>query len=391
MDSDRSSPGRRSETTNTHSNSSTDQSVNISGNNNVYINGNVSGYYPTPYRADRYHTVIRRHHFQQSSHWLDCGSYYVLNWSQHSCGRVIGLQYAPYYGYGVSYYYPSYHRKHLFFSIGGYWPDYYRYRRYYWYGCHPYRWYGAYVIDPPLVQPVVQNVYHITYETPAPVGAGYNYDYKYDPAYEDFSDVREKIRREAAARTEDSPQPETSADMCFEQAVQLFAQGKYEQAVFKLRVAMILEPEDVVLPFAYSQALFATGDYDAASAALSATLETMKRQDQETVYYPRGLYEDEKVLHTQIAALAEAVRKNPEKADYQLLLGYQLLGSGRVDEAITPLHETLESNVANAPAMMLIKLLEQIKADQAAAEAAAAQGQPLESGEAADTAHAEER
>ena len=355
----------------------TDNSVNIYGNNNVYISGSVSGHYPTPYGVHRYHTVVHRRHLYGSSSWLNCGGYFVLNWSRPSCGRVIGLYYTLYYSYGLSYYYPSYHRKYVFYSVGGYWPDYYRYRRYYWYGCHPYRWYGSYVIE----QPVVQNVYNVTYTTPAPVGASYNYDYYYDPATEDFGDVREKLRREAAAGAEDNPMAETSADMCFEQAVDLFAKGKYEQAVFKLRVAMILEPDDVVLPFAYLQALFAAGDYDSAAAALRTTLASAPEdQEQETVYYPRGLYEDEKILQAQIAALAEAVRKNPQDADYQLLLGYQLLGSGRVDEAITPLHNSLEMSITNAPAMTLIKLLEQIKADQAAAveAAAAAQAQPLE-------------
>jgi len=377
----------RNETTKIDSSSTvyTDQSVHINGNNNVYINGDVNGSYPTPYGVGRYHTVIGRDRIRYGSHWLDCGGWFTLNWSRQSCGRVIGLYHTPYYGYGLSYYYPGYHRKYVFYSMGGYWPDDYRYRRYYWYGCHPYRWYGSYVFEQPAYEPVVQNVYNITYETPAPVG--YNSDYYYDASTEDFSDVREKIRREAAGQADDSPQPETSADVCFEQAVRLFGDGKYEQAVFKLRVAMVLEPDDVILPFAYCQALFAAGDYDGAAAALRATLESVPEdQDEEkaAVYYPRGLYEDEKVLQGQIAALAEAVRKAPRKPDYQLLLGYQLLGSGRVDEAITPLHKSLEMGIANAPAMTLIKLLEQIKADQAAAAAAAAQEQAVETPKAVE-------
>ena len=72
------------------------------------------------------------------------GSYFSFHWSDWSCGRVILAPYDDY--YGISYYYPSYHRKYLFVSLGGYWPYSYRYQRYYWYGCHPYYWYGSDVV-----------------------------------------------------------------------------------------------------------------------------------------------------------------------------------------------------------------------------------------------------
>ncbi len=285
----------------------------------------------------------------------------------------MSFGYGPYGYYGISYYYPAYHRRYVFCSLGGYWPSYYRYKRYYWYGTHPYRWYGSYAIT----QPVAYNTYN-TYNTYT-TEAQYSTQTAYPAAgqYDDFSDVREKLRQEAAAQADDSPAAETTADVCFDQAVELFAQGKYEQAVFKLRVAMILDPEDVILPFAYSQALFASGDYDSAAAVLRRTLENQPEdEDQQTVYYPRGLYQDEKVLHNQIDKLAEKAAAKADNADYQLLLGYHLLGAGRLDEAITPLHKALDMDIAEAPSMILIKLLEKIKADEAAAAAAAAAPAP---------------
>jgi tetratricopeptide (TPR) repeat protein len=235
------------------------------------------------------------------------------------------------------------------------------------------------VIDQPAVYDTYNtyNTYN-TYTTDAqystqtayPTGG---YDAVAAGGYDDFSDVREKLRQEAAAQTEDSPAAETTADVCFDQAVELFAQGKYEQAVFKLRVAMVLDPEDVILPFAYCQALFASGDYASAAAVLRRTLENQPEDEaQQTVYYPRGLYQDEKILHQQIDQLAEKAGLEADNADYQLLLGYQLLGAGRLDEAITPLHKALDLDIAEAPSMILIKLLEKIKADEADAAAAAA-------------------
>ncbi len=347
--------------------------VDINGNNNsVYINSDVNASYPTPYGAGRHHTRVRHSSFGHNRHWYDRGGYFSLGWSRHSYGRVVSFGYGPYDYYGISYYYPSYHRKYVFCSLGGYWPSYYRYRRYYWYGTHPYRWYGSYAID----QPVGQDTYNTynTYNTYTTDGQ-YSTQTAYPTGgYDDFSDVREKLRQEAAAQAEDSPATETTADVCFDQAVELFAQGKYEQAVFKLRVAMVLDPEDVILPFAYSQALFASGDYDSAAAVLRRTLENQPEDEtQQTVYYPRGLYQDEKVLHRQIDELAKKTGSEADNADYQLLLGYHLLGAGRLDEAITPLHKALDLDITEAPSMILIKLLEKIKADEAEAAAAAAE------------------
>ncbi|MEE9366856.1 MAG: tetratricopeptide repeat protein [Dehalococcoidales bacterium] len=372
---DGSPKGRRPETsrsiTRKQRTTETSEDTNNRNNNNVYINNNVNASYPTPYGAGRRHTRLRYSSFGHNSHWYDHGGYFTLGWSRHSYGRVVSFGYGPYGYYGVSYYYPGYHRRYIFCSLGGYWPSYYRYRRYYWYGCHPYRWYGSYVID----QPVVYDTYNTynTYNTYT-TDAQYSTQTAYPAGgYDDFSDVREKLRQEAAAQTEDSPAAETTADICFDQAVELFAQGKYEQAVFKLRVAMVLDPEDVILPFAYSQTLFASGDYDSAAAVLRRTLENQPEDEaQQTVYYPRGLYQDEKVLHQQIDQLAEKAGLEADNADYQLLLGYQLLGAGRLDEAITPLHKALDMDIANSPSMILIKLLEKIKADEAAAAAAPA-------------------
>ena len=338
--------------------------------NNVYIN-NVNASYPTPYRAGRHHTRMRHSSFRHNSHWYNCGGFFTLRWSRPSCGRVVSFGYGPYHYYGISYYYPSYHRRYIFCSLGGYWPSYYRYRRYYWYGCHPYRWYGSYVIGQPAVYDTY-NTYN-TYNTYT-TEAQYSTQTAYPAAgYDDFSDVREKLRQEAAAEIEDAPAAETTADACFDQAVELFAQGKYEQAVFKLRVAMILDPEDVILPFAYSQALFAGGDYDSAAAVIRRTLENQPEDEaQQTVYYPRGLYQDEKLLHQQIDQFAVKAAAKTDNADYQLLLGYHLLGAGRLDEAIAPLHKALDMDITNSPSMILIKLLEKIKADEAEAAAAAA-------------------
>ncbi len=145
----------------------------------------------------------------------------------------------------------------------------------------------------------------------------------------------------------DEPEYQTAADLCFSHAVELFEAGSYEDAAAQFREAVLLSPDDVVLPFTYSQALFANGDYAHAASVLRGAIAQIP-EDELTVYYPRGLYDDEAVLNEQIAQLEAAVGKEPFDADYQLLLGYQYLGMGDMDKAHQPLTEATKST-ANAP------------------------------------------
>ena len=231
-------------------------------------------------------------------------------------------------------------------SIGGYWPSYYRYRRYYWYGCHPYYWYGTNVISEPY-----QNV---TYNT-------YNY-YDDDIQTSGYGPTGASQSDYSAEQPLDEPEYESVADLCFSRAVELFEAENYGDAVLQLREAVLLSPDDVILPFTYSQALFAHGDYSHAASVLREAVAKIP-EDELTVYYPRGLYEDEKVLTEQIRQLEAAVGKEPYDSDYQLLLGYQYLGSGELDKAYQPLIKAAGS-VANAStAEKLLELAEKLKTE----------------------------
>ena len=103
-------------------------------------------------------------------------------------------------------------------------------------------------------------------------------------------------------QAQDKPNDADAADRNFAEAVDAFGRGDYNEAVLKFRVAMVLDPKDSILPFAYAQALFAKGDYAAAAATLRSVLISIsqpiqtgaqKDEGQETVYYPRGLYKKE--------------------------------------------------------------------------------------------------
>ncbi len=246
--------------------------------------------------------------------------------------------------------YPYYHRKYVFVSLGGYWPIGYRYVRYYWYPWHIYRWYGYY--------PVAREIYS---------GGDNYYTYNYynyygssssDIPYVDettFADVRAKLAQQGSQE----PAEATLADKYFEEAVKAFELGSYGYAADKFAEAKELAPDDIILPFAYVQALFAAESYPEAAEALREALEKIS-PEKEGVFYPRGLYSNEEVLFEQIDKLSEKAKLYTFDADLQLLLGYQLLGVGDNDEAEEHLLRASE-DMTNAPsAMILLELLARI-------------------------------
>lgn len=271
-----------------------------------------------------------------------------------------------YYSWGplwtFRYVYPYYHRRYVFVGLGGYWPTHYRYLRYYWYGWHPYEWYGYY----PMAHEVAGDTYN--YYT-------YNYNYadslappaSYQPTdsvgtvdHTTFADVRERLAQQTAAE----PDAQTLADVYFEEGVKAFEEGDYTAAAQKLAEAMDLAPEDMVLPFAYTQALFANGQYSEAARALRSALQNVSAET-EGVFYPRGLYTEEDLLFEQIDLLSEMAELYSSDADIQLLLGYQLLGIGEIDEALEPLEQAgLDLNNKDSAAILL-DLLERIRTEDA--------------------------
>jgi len=284
------------------------------------------------------------------------------------CHRIVwpGYRFAVFYGYSpyftFRYVYPYHFRRYIFVSLGGYWPIDYRYIRYYWYGCHPYRWYGYY--------PIAYEVKGDTYNY-------YTYNYYYDDDDDDvaavssqvvdgikpvdhntFADVREKLAQQKA----EEPKLETLADTYFDEGVKAFEAGDYNIAIEKFAKAMELAPDDMVVPFAYSQVLFASGQYSEAVEVLRAALAKVS-PEKEGVFYPRGLYSDDEILFEQIERLTKKAETFSFDAGLQLLLGYQLLGIGEIDKAIEPLQRASQDFENAAAATTLLDLLAKIRTD----------------------------
>jgi len=254
-----------------------------------------------------------------------------------------------------SYVYPYYHRRHIFVSLGGYWPWDYNYVRYYWYGWHPYSWYGYY---PTAYESGGDTYNYYTYNysdgtTTVETASGIR------PVDEHtFADVRERMAQEAAKE----PAPETSADRYFDEGVKAFESGDYKTAAYRFKDAITNAPEDIILPFTYVQALFADGRYDKAAEVLRDALSKVE-PDKEGIFFPRGLYEDQAILSEQIDRLASRARIVSHDSDLQLLLGYQLLGIGKLDEATVPLESAAQSFKNDASARILLELIEKIRAE----------------------------
>ncbi len=255
--------------------------------------------------------------------------------------------------------YPYYHRKYVFVSLGGWWPWDYSYVRYYWYGWHPYEWYGYF----PIAQEVASDNYYT-----------YNYYYQNaDGTYTSdvseapiesaaqpvdrstWADVRDKLDKQEA-----EPASATLADTRFEDGVKSFEAGNYAAAAGEFEQAMKSSPDDMILPFAYAQALFAAGQYTESAEILRKAL-SRASPEKEGVFYPRGLYASDDVLFAQIEDLVDKLDRFGYDADMQLLLGYHLLGVGETGYAREPL-EVAAQDLENAQsAKILLALLGKIE------------------------------
>jgi thioredoxin-like negative regulator of GroEL len=168
------------------------------------------------------------------------------------------------------------------------------------------------------------------------------------------------------------PDEKTQADSYFEEAVKAFEAGNYPAAAAKFSAAMELAPDDIVLPFAYVQALFAGSEYKKAADALREVL-AKTTPEKEGVFYPRGLYPADDALQAQVKQLCEKAASNPLDSDLQLLLGYQLLGMGRLDEAAKPLASARLDYNNHQAATRLLGLLEKLKEAEEVAHPAESQ------------------
>ncbi len=285
-------------------------------------------------------------------------------------GRIFNHIVWPSYGYPVYYRHgpdiffhyvrPSYHRKYVFVSFGTCWPAYYSSLRYSWYGWHPYTWYGCY----PTAYGVGGDTYnYYTYNT-------YNYESGTPQSYSgtEYSEplagvdetTFEDIRQKLAEQSEQQPEAETLVDKFFDDGVVAFEQEDYDTAAKAFADAIALEPNDLVLPFAYVQALFASEQYSRAADILRLALVQMPAEEQ-GLFFPRGLYSDDEILFGQIDKLQSKAETFAYDPDMSLLLGYQLIGVERHDQAREQLERAGQYDLNKEATTILFNLLDKLE------------------------------
>ncbi|MHC4735309.1 MAG: hypothetical protein ACYTDW_12755, partial [Planctomycetota bacterium] len=139
-----------------------------------------------------------------------------------------------------------------------------------------------------------------------------------------------------------------------------FSNEDYDGAVRKATEGLRAESQNLVLPFVYSQALFAVKQYSNAAGVLRKVLTKVDVEEQ-GVFYSLGFYRDKTVLNRQIEMLSEAVSADSDNAGLQLVLGYQLLGVGKYDQALEALKVARQDYVNKEAAEVLIQVLEKAR------------------------------
>jgi tetratricopeptide (TPR) repeat protein len=242
-----------------------------------------------------------------------------------------------------------------------------------YYGCYyrgyPYRYYGwprRYYCGSPYYQ----------YYYPYPRYNYYEYyrNYYYTPPAERRSrsedsgtvgpDERPAKRTEQPAEQGKEGVEYVEYNRHLEDVADAFAARDYDKAAKQAEQTLTDEPDNPVVPFVYAQALFAAGKYSQSADVLREALTNLDT-DKQQVYYPLGFYRDLTELNDQIAGLTEEAAAKPSDAELQLLLGYQLSGVARYEEALEALQKARPSYVNKEAATVLIDLLEKARATSA--------------------------
>jgi hypothetical protein len=188
----------------------------------------------------------------------------------------------------------------------------------------------------------------------------YEYHY-YNPDGSYYSPSDEYIPDESyQSQQQYEDQTAASIDNQLDKIAEAFASEDYFNAVYYSRRAIEQYPEDVPLKFVYAQSLMADNDYHRAAQALRQAIDAADIEN-DGIFFPFGIYPNNEILNTHIDKLKQKVRYEPSNTNYQLLLGYELLGIGKYSEASTAL-EKAKINLENEKyANILLNVIEKSK------------------------------
>jgi hypothetical protein len=305
--------------------------------NRSYGTGRYSSGYYRPY-TNRHYGSYRRPSYNSAyrSYPRRTYGYAYKNYPSYKYNnRTYSQPYYKKYGKDRAYskrYRPTHYRYHKKRHYG---------RRYYYYSL-PYRYYY-------YPSSVVYEYHHYN-----PDSSYYSSTDQYQPddSYQSESQYETQQQYEE--------QPPADIDQRLDRIAESFASGDFFNAVYYSRRAAEQYPEDVPLKFVYAQSLMADNDYHRAAQALRQALDASDIEN-EGVFFPFGIYPNDQALNAHIDKLKQKVGYEPSNSSYQLLLGYELLGTEQSEDAKEAL-EKAKTNLENEKyADMLLNILERSK------------------------------
>jgi hypothetical protein len=141
----------------------------------------------------------------------------------------------------------------------------------------------------------------------------------------------------------------------YENGVAAFKNGDYSAAAENFQHAT--RQANKFMPFAYTQALFANGNYTQAAGQLRTAIDKLSPEN-DNILFPSFLYPSNQILLTQIEKLR---RQTSSDSDLQLLVGYQLFGVKKMDEAVAFLNKAKLNSVNEPAATKLLLMIEKTR------------------------------
>jgi hypothetical protein len=148
----------------------------------------------------------------------------------------------------------------------------------------------------------------------------------------------------------------------FDQAREVFLDGKYNEALKATDAAVAQMSRDAVLHEFRSLVLFALGRYAEAAAVIHSVLDVGPGWDWKTL---SSLYANTDAYTEQLRALEAACKKDPKAANLRFLLGYHYLSCGFPDKALEEFRRAHELQPNDSVAAALVATLSPRDAQQA--------------------------
>ncbi|HEX3727049.1 MAG TPA: tetratricopeptide repeat protein [Pirellulales bacterium] len=183
--------------------------------------------------------------------------------------------------------------------------------------------------------------YSNPYYNQSAVAGGYNYSQPIMASNQYAQYAASTPDQDQQVAAADQPSASDQANGYFEAARSAFSQGDYQTALAQIDQAISTLPGDPALHEFRGLVLFATKQYQQAAATIYAVLSSGPGWDWTTL---SSLYPNVDVYTTQLRALEDYCRANPDSSDARFLLAYEYMTCGETDAAATELKQVVKLN-----------------------------------------------